>query len=438
MTNFLVASSPIYGHVTPLVRIAAHLVSAGHEVRFLTGARFRAVVERAGARHVPLPAEADYDDRDLNRSFPGRSQRSGIRRVLFDIEHVFIAPIPVQTARLHALLADRPADVILLDQAFLGAVPLLLDESRARPLIVNVGITPLNLSSRDTAPWGLGLPPSSTAPGRIRNRLLTLAVQRLLFGGLHRRFDRTLRGMGLPVSPVFFLDWPLLADRFLQLGVPGLEHPRSDLPGIVRFVGAVPPPEADGDWRAPSWWADLAAARAAGRPVVHVTQGTAATDDLGQLIAPTLRALAGDDVLVVAATGGPDPATVPGEAPDNARVARFIPYTELLPYVDVVVTNGGFGGAQLALSRGIPLVVAGGTEDKPEVASRVAASGAGINLRTATPKTAAILAAVRAVLTEPRYRERARALAAEYARYDALALIADEVAELTGTVGRRV
>jgi UDP:flavonoid glycosyltransferase YjiC (YdhE family) len=121
-----------------------------------------------------------------------------------------------------------------------------------------------------------------------------------------------------------------------------------------------------------------------------------------------------------------------------ARVARFIPYTELLPYVDAVVTNGGFGGTQLALSHGIPLVVAGDTEDKPEVASLVGASGAGINRRTATPKTAAIQAAVRAVLTEPRYRERARALAAEYARYDALALIADEVAELTGAASRQV
>lgn len=40
------------------------------------------------------------------------------------------------------------------------------------------------------------------------------------------------------------------------------------------------------------------------RPVVHVTQGTIANKDFGQLIAPTLRALADEDVLVVVSTGG--------------------------------------------------------------------------------------------------------------------------------------
>ena len=50
-----------------------------------------------------------------------------------------------------------------------------------------------------------------------------------------------------------------------------------------------------------------------------------------------------------------------------------------------MVTNGGYGGVQIALSYGVPLVVAGTTEDKPEVAARVAWSGAGINLKTATP-----------------------------------------------------
>ena len=50
-----------------------------------------------------------------------------------------------------------------------------------------------------------------------------------------------------------------------------------------------------------------------------------------------------------------------------------------------MVTNGGYGAVQRAVSTGVPLVVAGNTEDKPEVAARVAWSGAGINLRTGTP-----------------------------------------------------
>ena len=63
-----------------------------------------------------------------------------------------------------------------------------------------------------------------------------------------------------------------------------------------------------------------------------------------------------------------------------------------------MVTNGGYGAVQRALSMGVPLVVAGNTEDKPEVAARVAWTGAGVNLRTGTPTPSAVRAAVREVL----------------------------------------
>jgi UDP:flavonoid glycosyltransferase YjiC (YdhE family) len=93
-----------------------------------------------------------------------------------------------------------------------------------------------------------------------------------------------------------------------------------------------------------------------------------------------------------------------------------------------MVTNGGFGGVQAALAAGVPLVVAGGTEDKPEVAARVAWSGAGVDLRTGTPDAAALRRAVDAVLADPSYRAAARRIAADAASHDALAEIAAELA----------
>jgi UDP:flavonoid glycosyltransferase YjiC (YdhE family) len=89
----------------------------------------------------------------------------------------------------------------------------------------------------------------------------------------------------------------------------------------------------------------------------------------------------------------------------------------------VMVTNGGYGGVQMALSYGVPLVVAGASEDKPEVAARVAWSGAGLNLKTGKPKPHAVRAAVRAVLDDPRYRARAQTLASEYRSYDPIARV---------------
>ncbi len=66
-------------------------------------------------------------------------------------------------------------------------------------------------------------------------------------------------------------------------------------------------------------------------------------------------------------------------------------------------------------------VVAGTTEDKPEVAARVAWAGAGIDLETSTPTPAQVRAAVLRLLEEPSFRENARRIAADYARHDSVA-----------------
>ena len=80
-----------------------------------------------------------------------------------------------------------------------------------------------------------------------------------------------------------------------------------------------------------------------------------------------------------------------------------------------MVTNGGYGGVQFALANGVPLVVAGDTEDKPEIAARVAWSGAGINLRTGRPSPEAIGGAVRRILGATGYRSSAERLRDELA-----------------------
>jgi UDP:flavonoid glycosyltransferase YjiC (YdhE family) len=108
-----------------------------------------------------------------------------------------------------------------------------------------------------------------------------------------------------------------------------------------------------------------------------------------------------------------------GTMPGNARAESFVPFDRLMPHVDVMVSNGGYGGTQMALAHGIPLVVAGETEDKMEVAARIEWSGTGINLRTQRPSPEQVRRAVKEVRTDPQYREKARAMQADFAKYDA-------------------
>ncbi len=152
-----------------------------------------------------------------------------------------------------------------------------------------------------------------------------------------------------------------------------------------------------------------------------MTQGTAANADLDQLLHPTIAGLAASDALVVVSTGGRPVADVAGPLPANVRVAEYLPYDRLLPLIDAMVTNGGYGGVQQALGHGVPLIVAGQTEDKVEVSARVGWAGVGVNLKTNTPTPARVARAVERVLGDERYRARARALADEMALAPGLA-----------------
>jgi MGT family glycosyltransferase len=432
MSHFLLPCTPIYGHVSPMLAIGRGLAGRGHRVTVLTGTKYRAAVEGSGLTHRPLPAEVDYDDADIDAWLPGRERHRGVAAGRHDIIGMFIRPLPAQHEALVTALAVDRYDAVVCEAAFLGALPLLLTvPAGERVPVVGVSATPLSLTSVDAAPFGAGLDPGTSAHTRRRNRFINAVLHSGPLKPIQTALDTALAQAGAPPARGTYFDQAVMFDLTFQLAVAGIEYPRRELPGTVRFVGPLAP-EAPGA-PLPAWWDDLDQ----GRPVVHVTQGTMANADFGRLVAPTLHALADEDVLVVASTGrrpvGDLVEAYGGRLPANARVAEFLPYAELLPRADLMVSNGGFGGVQQALAHGVPLVVAGATEDKPEVAARVAWSGSGVNLRSGAPSPPRIRRAVRRVLGRPRYRVAAARLEREIAELpDPVQVIAETVDTLTG------
>ena len=118
------ATGLVGGHVLPLLRVAEELVRNGHRVRFLTGSRYRERVEETGARWLPLSPEADYDDRDMDEAFPGRRGRTGVAGIRWDLREIFLKPAPAQLADIDAALAAEPADAVLAESMFAGAMLL--------------------------------------------------------------------------------------------------------------------------------------------------------------------------------------------------------------------------------------------------------------------------------------------------------------------------
>ncbi len=410
MSHFLLPSTPIYGHVAPMLVIGRGLVERGHRVSVLTGRKYRRAVESGGMTFLPIPAEVDYDDAHLDQWLPNRERFKGIAAGRYDIIGLFVGPLRAQHDALRRALDRGRYDAVVCESAFLGALPTLLTVPAVdRIPVVGVSATPMSLTSVDCAPFGSGLDPGRSAFTRLRNRQIHFLLHRGPLRPVQEALDAALSTLGVPETGANFFDQAAAFDLTFQLAAAGFEYPRREMPSTVRFVGPLRP-DLDLPVTLPTWWPDLDGSR----PVVHVTQGTLDNADLSKLMAPAVRGLAGEDVLVVASTGGRPVQDLvdhfPGGLPTNTRVAEFLPYDRLLARTDVVVTNGGYGGVQRTLSAGLPLVVAGSSEDKPEVAARVAWSGTGINLRTGTPTPRQVRRAVRTTLRTPRFREEAERL----------------------------
>ena len=420
MAKIIVAAPPLAGEFGPLLQVARALAARGHEITVLSGTVFREAVESAGLAFAPLAGVADYDIRELMVERERLGLAPGPEALNFDWVHAFANPMPEEHLALQKLLEQDPDQYLVANVLFLGALPVRRGVPGVRPKRwTAVSVVGLAVSSDDSTFFG----PVPVGPGedaKAANR----AANAQFSGSMEPtrvRLNELLREMGAEEVQDGFVDSIYAApDVIAVLTVPGFEFHRDDLAANIRLVGALPS-EPVGEWEPPAWWSELDGSR----PVVVVTQGTLVNRDLSQLVEPTLTGLAGQDVTVVAALGGADPASLSIPVPANAHVESYIPFDILLPKADLLITNGGAGGTHRALSNGLPVIIAGTTEDKPANAARVAHHRLGVDLGTARPAPDAIAAAVDAVLGSEEIRDNVRRLAEVYAGHDAIDRIED-------------
>lgn len=91
--------APFTGHMAPLRIIAAALVQAGYDVFFMAPNKRRAWIEVTGATALPLVSSLDHDEAGFEALWKAKgrlNQEPGLRRLLWDLEHVFLHDIPAE------------------------------------------------------------------------------------------------------------------------------------------------------------------------------------------------------------------------------------------------------------------------------------------------------------------------------------------------------
>lgn len=409
MSKFLVITTPSIGHTLPLLPIVSEMVKSGHIVKWISGWAFKEQVEKTGADYIPMHPKYDRGTSDLYDFFPELMKLKRIAMIKFYWKTWLLEPVPYYVKQIEELLKVFKADAIIGDSFRNWAVFVT---ERGGPPFAMINVFPLIYPSNDVPPQGLGMLPNKSFFSKIKEKILRIILINMVYRSNQNYCNLIRAELGLTKFKRFFVmeGWER-SNLVCQPTVPFLEFPRTKLPQNIHFIGPILI-KPDPNFVPPHWWNKIISGD---KKVILINQGTIAKS-IDNLIKPSIAALKNENFLIVAV---PVKKNQLNDLPPNVFVDEFIPFGNLLPYVDVAITNGGYGGVQNVLAHGIPLVIAGQSEDKMEVSARVEYSQTGINLKTSEPTPDKILEAVRKVLSNPIYKKNAEKFQSESKKYDA-------------------
>jgi MGT family glycosyltransferase len=392
--RFLVAAFGDAGHAFPAIGLARALAARGHEVVVETWEHWREAIEGAG---LGFTAAEEY--KTFPPPAPGSDEGTSAAEAA-------LALLP--------MLERERFDVVVSD--ILTVAPALAAERaglRRATLIPHV----YPVHDEGMPFFAFGAQPPRTRVGRA----LWRQALPVLVGGLRRgreEMNESRAAVGLP--PVERFHGGISEELALVATFPQLEYPRR-WPVHVRVTGPIgfelPHPDVE--------------VPAGDAPLVLVAPSTA-QDPECRLVRVVLEALADEPVRVLATTNRQRPERPLPAPPANAVVVDWLSYSQAMPLADLVVCHGGHGTVARALAAGAPALCCPAVGDMAENGARVAWSGAGLMLPWRLTGAATVRLAVRRMLGESSFTERAGEIAAWAHENDGAARGAKLVERLAG------
>ena len=386
----LVAAFGDPGHTFPAIALGRAVRDRGHRVVFETWEKWREVLDREG---IEFHAAEEYR---VFAPHKGDGPSAGDAAVA-------LAP----------LLEELRPDVVVND--ILTLAPALAAEK--------AGVKWATLIPHVYPEHAAGLPffafGGARLPRTALGRLMWKAPGPVLEAGLRQGRDE-LNGerekVGLPPTERFH--GGTSEELAMVATLPQLEYPRRWREGVhvtgpMEFETPyedVKLPEGDG-------------------PLVLVAPSTA-QDPECRLVRVALEALADEPVRVLATTNGHMPREGI-EVPANARLFGWLRYSQAMAAADLVVCHGGHGTVARALGAGVPVLCCPAVGDMAENGARVGWAGVGLALPWRLLGRGSLRVAVRRVLGDPGFRERAQQVAAWAEAHDG-AVVGSELVETFG------
>src|SRR5262245_49125390 len=414
-------SSP--GHDYPLTALGRRLHSRGHEVIYFQVADLEPPIRAAGLGFRQIgrddfpPGSIRARDEELGRLKGRAALRCGLRGIERKAVMLFRdAPAAIRDEGVNSLIVDLIETAGGTVAEYLG-LPFV-SVAAALPVKLDTSVIPCTL------PWSY----SVGVGARLRNWAGNAAFE-WIFAGVRGTINRQRRAWGLPAVQGLNCTFSGLA-QVAQLPA-ALELPGRRLPPGFHHTG----PWTDAAGREPVDfpWERLDPSRR----LVYASMGTLQNGIL-RIFRVIAEACAGLDLqLVISLGGGQDPALL-GDLPGEPVVVGYAPQLELIRRSALTISHGGLNTALESVAEGVPMVVLPVAYDQPGVGARVEWSGAGRSIPVGRLTVDRLRDAVRLVLGNPTYRERAGRLQSSIEAADGLNRAADVIEAAFGTGWRAV
>ena len=361
---------PGYGHLQPMLPLAAAMRDRGDEVAFATGADLVPRVHALGYWAFATGLSSAEAERRFRARFPGTDALPPDERLRVVVPNMFV----------DIAARERAVDLVPLVQSWKPDLVVHDVTEMAAPLAAH-------LAGVERIAHGI----SVLAPDAAQTAIVAPAVERIY------------TDWGVEDATDVFLD-----ATYLDICPPGLAVGGANPFARVQPIRPGLPPATAGE-RLPAAIADLPY-----DVTVLVTLGTVVNDTPGVFEA-VLEGLH-DEQLNVVVTVGPDrdPADLRPQPP-HVVVERYLPYSLLMPRVDAVVSHAGAGTLLGSLAAGLPSVLLPHGAEQFVNAASACASGVAEMLTPDAITPSTVRALVRQVLDEPRYRSAAWQVQAEIA-----------------------
>ncbi|WP_276134473.1 glycosyltransferase [Polluticoccus soli] len=429
--KILFANIPADGHFNPLTGLAAHLKNEGHDVRWYTGPTYASKIEKLGIPYYLFAKAKEVTVHNIDEVIPERKKiKNHVKKVVLDICSYFIDRGTEFFEDIKDINQGFDFDVLIADNAFTG---ITFVKRILKKQVVTIGILPLGETSKELPPPIMGLTPAKSFAGKTFHAFLRYMTDNVLLKKPHELMHKYHAQYGVKLPKLNIFDVQIQhSTLYLQSGTPGFEYRRPQMSKNIHFIGPLMPYSSGKPYKL-----EFEEQIRKYDKLILVTQGTF-EGDVTKLIIPTLDAFKGTNNLVVVTTAGWQTAELRERYLDyeNIIIEDFIPFNAIMPYADVYVSNGGYGGVMLSINNKLPMVVGGVHEGKNEICARVGYFKLGVNLHTERPKPEKIRKAVEEVMRNNIYQRNVERLAVEFSKYDPLKICQKFIEELPAKAGK--